>query len=199
MPDSSNSLSPSDASRTFSDIIDEVGDLPDPTPSEELEWAINEFIFSGEDDVQFQDAWITTRPVRNVEIEETVLREGSKMHRLECQITGTEFFVSKGALIPVVVFQTTGENDAVEPWTKRVNPRLVAAGREAVMEALVASYLRNKLVDAGAELMWALQQLSVLREVDVLGGGWPDFEAPEKSTAYAADEEGPVPGLNEAP
>jgi len=146
-----------------------VGDLPASAPSEELEWAINEFIFSGEDDVQFQDAWITTRPVRNVEIEETVLREGDKMHRLECQVTGTEFFVVKGALIPVVVFQTTGENDEVEPWTKRVHPRLVAAGREAVMEALVTSYLRNKIVDAGAELVWALQQLNVLRDVGVLG------------------------------
>lgn len=34
------------------------------------------------------------------------------------------------------------------------------------MEALVSSYLRNKLVDAGAKLMWTLKQLNVLREVE---------------------------------
>lgn len=203
MPDDAPSSStppeidPADTSRTFSEIIDDVGDLPDPTPSEDLEWAINEFIFSGEDDVQFQDAWITTRPVRNEEIEETVLRDGEKMHRLECQITGTDFYIAEGALVPVVVFQTASDNDEVEPWTERIHPCLVAAGREAVMEALVSSYLHNKLVDAGAELMWALQQLNVLREVGVLGGGWPDFGS-LASTGYAADEDGPVPGANNA-
>lgn len=186
---------PADTSRTFSEIIEEIGDLPDPTPSEELEWAINEFIFSGEDDVQFQDAWITTRPVRDEEIEETVLRDGDTMHRLECQITGTDFYVAEGVLVPVVVFQTASDNDEMEPWTKRIHPCLVAAGREAVMEALVSSYLHNKLVDAGAELMWALQQLNVLREVGVLGGGWPDFGS-LVATGYAADEDGPVPGVN---
>lgn len=186
----------SDTARTFSDIIEEVGDLPDPSPTEQLEWAINKFIFSGEDDVQFQDAWITTRPVRNVEIEETVLREGNKMHRMGCQITGTNFFVADGALVPVVVFQTAGGNDEVEPWTKRVHPRLVADGRETVMEALVASYLRNKIVDAGAELMWALQQLNVLRDVGVLGGGWPDFGSPEEMPGYVGEEE-TVPGLDD--
>lgn len=64
------------------------------------------------------------------------------------------------------------------------------------MEALVSSYLRNKLVDAGAELMWALKQLNVLRDVGILGGGWPDFGSLENPTGYAVDQEGAVPGSN---
>lgn len=188
----------SDSSRTFAEIIADLGTLPAPEPSQELEWAVNEIIFSGEDDVQFQDAWITTRPVRDAEIEETIQRQGDTMHRLECQVTGTEFLLTEGALVPVVVFQTAGENDEVDPWTERVHPQLVADGREAVMVALVSSYLHNKLLDAGAELMWALQQLNVLREVEVLGGGWPDFGDGEAPTGSAADEEETVPTFSDA-
>lgn len=181
------------ASSSFSDVIQEVGDLPDPDEAQELEWAISEVIFSGEEDIRFEDARITARPVKSVEIEETVRRDNGTMHRIECEITGTSFYLPTGALVPVVVFGTSDSDDA-EPWTERVHPRLVAEGPEVVMKALVSSYLRNELFDAAAELTWALQQLRVLREKGTLDGGWPDFGSSSNPSGYEVDEHEPVPG-----
>lgn len=183
-----------DRSRTFVDIIDEHPDLPDYETTEELRWAINEIFFSGDDDVRFEDAWITTRTVDNAEIEASMRREHGTVHRLHCEVTGTAFYLPAGALVPVVVFETSGDEQCAEPWSLRIHPRLVAEGPEDVMKALVSSYLRNKLLDAGAELMWALEQLNLLREKKALNGGWPDFGPAEEPGYYDADEKRAGPG-----
>lgn len=187
LPLRSESTETAPPSRTFSDIIEELGDLPSRRTTEELEWAVNEVLFSGDDDACFQDVWITTRPAKDTEIEETVVQDDRKMHRLVCDITGVPFYLPAGSRVPIVVFQTSHENGSDEPWTERIHPEIVAEGPENVMQALISSYVRNKLLDAGAELIWALQQLNLLREKETLDGGWPDLDSAEAPPDYDAD------------
>lgn len=194
LPLRSGSTETTPPSRTFSDIIEELEDLPSRRTTEELEWAVNEVLFSGEDDACFQDAWITTRPVKDTEIEDTVVRDDRKMHRLVCDITGVPFYLPAGSLVPIVVFKTSHENGSNEPWTERIHPELVESGPEDVMQALISSYVRNKLLDAGAELIWALQQLNLLREMETLDGGWPDFDSTKAPAGYDADHPRLFPG-----
>jgi hypothetical protein len=126
----------------------------------------------------FTDVALTYRPPEGHDYDQIKNRAeagGLYYGRVSPDIGIDPFWHPINAPIPVVVFKyknDSGSTGSTEWWTKTVHPRLVAGGREEVMEALV-SWLTFEVRDTTAKLQKLLQWTSVLQETETLETKWP--------------------------
>lgn len=157
---------------TFSGLIEEEDWLPDEVSTRDVIDVIVAVLHDGLGEPEFTTVKLTSVQMEESMWDEIKRRDDTAYARLQCELTGESFWLPLHAAVPAVTFRYEDKDGNVEDWTELVHPRLVAAGREQVMRALV-EWIRQKVLEASAELEFMLRRLQSLREQDVLEMGWP--------------------------
>lgn len=157
---------------TFLALIEEEDWLPDEASTQDVIDTIVNALQGGVGEPEFTAVELTSVQMEEPMWSEIERRDDTAYACLQCELTGESFWLPLHAAIPAVAFRYEDEDGNVEDWTEIVHPRLVAAGREEVMRALV-EWTRQKVLEASAELEFMLRRLQGLREQEVLKTGWP--------------------------
>lgn len=155
---------------TFPNFIEEEKWLPDEGSTQDVLDTLVNLLHEGSGEPEF-----TSTKLLSIEMEEamwskTEVRDDVTHARLQCSLTGESFWLPLHTPVPAVAFRY--EDERTEEWTEVVHPRLVAAGQEQVMRALVA-WIREKILETSAKLEFMLRRLKCLRHQDVLQIEWP--------------------------
>jgi len=164
---------------TFDDFLDTDPSLPSVIGADKLVDHLLRVVFDQEERGHvFTDVALTYRPLGGHDYDQIRNRaEAGGLHygRVTPDIGIDPFWHPINAPIPVVAFKyedDSGSTGPTEWWTKTVHPRLVAGGREEVMEALVA-WLTHEIRETTAKLENLLYWASVLQETETLETTWP--------------------------
>lgn len=190
----------SDDPKTFDDLLDALGHLPSVYEADELTDTLEGVIYdSDENPHSFTTVVLTYRPPRGNDYERVVSRPqagGLQYGRVQPTVGVQRFWHPVHAPIPVVAFRVNEKSGHTEWWTRTVHPRLVAAGREAVMEH-VARWLYHEIHDTASTLINLLQWLSVTREEVTLSTRWPTQMNTEPGQEWDVDPEDRVPDIGD--
>jgi len=182
---------------TFNDYLDDEGHLPDTSEADRLVERLHQTVYDEEESgFEYTDVALTYRPARGSDYERIVNREktgGLQYGRVKPTIGFQKFWHPIFAPIPVVAFEYE-DGERTEWLTKTVHPRLVAGGRDAVMEHL-AHYLFHETHDATARLSRMFQWLAVLREGGRISMEWPKRMNEEPGSEWDADPDDRIPSI----
>lgn len=159
----SNQLVQKTSMPTFSELIEKDKWLPAGQQADKLAGMIAETLYATPTEATFEGVQLTSIPVKAHMWDREEKRGPSACVRLQCTLTGELFWLSKEGTVPAVVFQWEGPGT----WTDIVHPRLVDAGREEVMVALVG-WLSREVLETSTRLEFLLRRARCLLKQETL-------------------------------
>lgn len=182
---------------TFNDYLGDEGHLPDVSEADRLVEHLSEIVYDEEGPgFTYTDVTLTYRPAQGSDYERTVNRKkagGLQYGRVKPTIGFQKFWHPILASIPVVAFKREYGEDT-EWVTKTVHPRLVAGGRDEVMEHL-AHWIFHEVHDMTARLSRMLQWLAAVRENGRISTVWPKRMNKEPGSEWDADPDDLIPSI----
>jgi hypothetical protein len=182
---------------TFNDYLDDKGHLPDASEADRLVEHLSEIVYDEEGSgFAYTDVALTYRPARGSDYERIVNRErtgGLQYGRVKPTIGFQKFWHPILAPIPVVTFKRE-DGEHTEWVTETVHPRLVAGGRDEVMEQF-AHWIFYEIHEMTAHLSKMLQWLAVARENERISTEWPKRMNEEPGSEWGADPDDRIPSI----
>jgi hypothetical protein len=185
---------------TFDDFLDTDPSLPSAIEADKLIDHLLRAVYDQEErGYVFTDVALTYRPPEDHDYDQIKNRAeagGLQYGRVTPDIGFQPYWHPTNAPIPVVAFKWKEESGHTEWWTRTVHPRLVASGREEVMEVLV-SWLTHEVRDTTARLERLLHWTSVLQETETLETMWPAQMNTEPGEEWDVEPNDHVPSVGD--
>lgn len=184
---------------TFDDLLREHGHAPSYDEADELIRSISQAIYDEEPSWGFCDVRLSWTRVLDCQVEE-VKHQPRSLAKIKPTIGFHRFWYPYGAPVPSLDFQYDEDGDHTEWQSEFIHPRLVYAGREAIMEH-AARWLYHAIGNGDPSLGGALRRLQAIRDADdPFRWGSPDCFHSDPGHAWeSAGRDGRIPSVGDEP
>jgi hypothetical protein len=149
---------------SFEDLLREHGHVPSYETTGELIRSISLGIYDEEPSWGFSDVRLSFSRVLDFEVEQ-VEYQPRTVAKIKPTIGFHPFWYPYGAPVPSLDFRYEDEEGSDEWQSEFIHPRVVSAGREAIMKH-TASWLYHEIGGAESSLGTALRKLQAIRDAD---------------------------------